>query len=158
MESFWRAPNKAFLVDDNGIVMARQGWFDGKSMQALIDPLLKAANKRDRDEDEKESEEFAVIEAKLKVAGFERYELIDAIRTSDPKTLEGILSKVPLTVKFVHDNDRGTVTTMLMEAVRSGNPKSIELLLKNGADINARTRTYDSGTTICRRTWATRDR
>ncbi len=144
-KAFGAAPNKAFLVDQNGIVMARQGWFDGKSLQPLIDPLLTASKKRDRDrDDDNDNSEAVRIDDKLKAAGFDEWKLLDAIEASDPKMLQGILSKVPEAVKSVHDNGRGIATTMLMEAVRSRNSKTIELLLNSGADIDARTRTYDS--------------
>ena len=42
-KAFGAAPNIAFLVDERGIVAARQGWFDGPALQKAIDAALEQA-------------------------------------------------------------------------------------------------------------------
>ncbi len=146
-KAFGAAPNKAFLVDSNGIVAARQGWFEGKSLREQIDGLLTKwhdpALDRDKLRDSYRNDP-AAIDEKLKDAGLDEYKLMDAINESNLDALKAILKKVPGAVNYVYNNERGTYNSMLIEAVDAQRVKVAEVLLEHGADVKLRTPSSDS--------------
>ncbi len=148
----WRAlgaaPNIAFLLDEDGMVVARQGWFDGKDLPESIDKhLANPSPKAQRGADEETTRERAAArDQKLRQVGLEPYDWIKAVRENKTEELTSLLKKFPASTNAVfqvgaHDNQE---VTLLMEAVSNRNVGAAELLLRHGADVNARTSTYDS--------------
>lgn len=148
-KAFGAAPNIAFLVDSDGLVVARQGWFEGEAMQKSVDALLStprgaaaAAKRRERMDRDKE----LAMQTALAKVGMEDYDLRELARDANTTKLAAVLKKAPEIANFVFSIRQGhnEETTLLMEVADDRNPAAAELLLQNGADIKARTASYDS--------------
>lgn len=142
------APNIAFLVREGGVVTARQGWFDGPAFEASIDECLsKLPSPDEHSQDwERAEKKAATIQKKLEQAGFEPWDLNSAFEDNNAADLAKILKKVPEVANLIIEPAQGhpQETTLLMDAVAQGNVVAAELLLKHGADIHARTSSFDS--------------
>jgi ankyrin repeat protein len=146
-KAFGAAPNKAFLVDTNGIVAARQGWFDGKTLTAQIEEFLKTwreARLREK-RDNASNDKAAAIDEQLKAVGLDEYKLLDAVRDKNPQELKAILGKIPEAASYIYNDGRARYNSMLMEAVEFRNLQTAEELLRQGADLHARTASCASG-------------
>ncbi len=150
-KAFGAAPNIAFLVDRNGIVAARQGWFESDALQK---PLAKFIEKSMRDDDARKSgyelERKAGNELVRKAeaagvleAAFRGHVLIQNKSTEEIETL---LKHFPEFANCLVPAQEGhhRETTVLMEAILAKKPDLVELLLKHGAVPETGTRTYGS--------------
>jgi hypothetical protein len=146
-KAFGAAPNIAYLVDAHGVVAARQSWFDGKTMEGAIDKYFAAnrtapPNARPRGPSLKESPG----DAALRKAGISYYELRAMMRDENTDKLARLLKQAPGLAGYVFPSDpghRGTMTS-LMQAAKDRNVAAVKLLLSNGADVKARTSSFDS--------------
>ena len=143
------APNIAFLVNGEGQVVARQGWFDGPAMTSLINAHLKqaaAAEKAERAKEQGDRDEPTENEKQLEKTRRRHWELIDMVRDQKTRKLKQILEKHPASSNLVFTSRQGhpRETTWLMEAVLAKNVAAAQLLLQRGADVNARTHSYAS--------------
>ena len=141
------APNLALLVDKEGIVVAREGWFEGKAVEKAIEQKLAGLIKNDdrekeREEDDNQGNGYVLLEK----AGLEPYDVRDAVQDKDAKKLSQLVTKHPALVKYVFPSDQGhhNETTILMEAVEHANLAAVKLLLDRGADVHAATSSYSS--------------
>jgi ankyrin repeat protein len=149
------APNLALLVDKNGVVAARAGWFEGKVLEKAIDAHLAVAKKQEADDapERLTRQEEKANGRVLEKAGLEDYEFKSAFRPYDDKEakeLARMLKQTPALVKYVFPIQQGHAyeTTTLMEAVEYRHLAAVELLLKHGADVKAQTTSYDSALQI----------
>ncbi len=148
-KAFGAAPNKSLLVDEKGIVAARQGWFDGAELRQSIERLL--ANSADagkarfarHTKNRTSTDNGAQLEQRLAAAGTSIYPMLKAVREENVTELAIALKKYPDATTYVRES-HGRESTLLSEAVEGGKLKSAELLLQLGADINARTNTSES--------------
>ncbi|MDX1962404.1 MAG: ankyrin repeat domain-containing protein [Pirellulales bacterium] len=142
------APNIAFLVDKEGIVTARQGWFEGPALEKSIEEHLKDMPRDEQRilDQNKTAANLVSLYEKLEQSGFHSWDLTSAIREEKTDKLAEILSKFPEATTFVIEPAQGhpEETTLLMDAVAAGNLAAAEFLLKHGADIHARTGSFDS--------------
>jgi cytohesin len=146
------APNLALLVDERGIVVAREGWFEGKAMGEKIEAYLKAEQPQARVErsDKEEEAQQNIFEK----SGIEDYEFRSYFYPFDAnqriKDLEQALKKSPALANAVISAQQGHPyeTTALMEAAHEKNLPAVELLLKHGANVKTRTHSYDSALQI----------
>jgi ankyrin repeat protein len=143
------APNIAYLVDNDGIVVARQGWFDGPGLRDAIDDCLtqhQAKEERQNKTYEKTREVVDALQTKLATAGINPWELNRAVRGDKADKLATILKKFPEAANYLIEPEQThhEESTLLMDAAAEGNVAAAELLLKHGADIHARSRSFDS--------------
>lgn len=144
------APNIALLVNTDGIVIGRQNWFDGESMQKIIDKSLAAGDlsaQEERRPRRRSREENEAGNALLEKVGLRRpYEFRNAIRAKDGTRLARLLKQVPALANYVFPIEQGhnVETTALMQAVEDRNLSAAELLVATGADVHASTSTFDS--------------
>lgn len=140
------APNLALLVDQEGKVVARSGWFEGEKSKAAIDKYLEA-KKAEEDKDARgnvpEVDYRALIdnvEAQLEKAGFEYHEFYWSIREMEkPERFARMLKVAPQAANLFIEARQGHPydATVLMDAVRYRNPTAVKLLLEHGADVKA---------------------
>ncbi|HWE93859.1 MAG TPA: ankyrin repeat domain-containing protein [Tepidisphaeraceae bacterium] len=120
-------PNMGVLVDADGIVIARQGWFDAKSMEAAISALVavppKAPKPTERDE------ASSTIDSTLLA-------LIDSDKS---EALKAVLDQQPNLAKRRLESFRGQ--SLLQEAAYRGNLIAVKLLVERGASLNDETPT-----------------
>ncbi len=155
------APNIAFLVDDHGIVAARQGWFDGQEMQPAVSQLLKElqtrkdlveeqskAKRQRRDQRIAARDSAATIQpgGKANKIEFKQCDLQAAIRENRQSSIASLIKIAPDGADEIFEAEQGHPhsATCLMEAVKFKQLAAAELLLKSGAQIQASTRSYDS--------------
>jgi ankyrin repeat protein len=143
------APNLALLVNDKGIVVARQGWFEGKATEAAIEKLLSAergtlpgtprvnGSPIRRTQLTKENEE--ALAAWMNANEVHRLDLL--IRDDQHEKLKELLQKFPAAANQVIGSEQGHAytATLLMEAVMNDDLEAVKLLLAHGADVNQRT-------------------
>ena len=149
----WRglgaAPNMALLVDKDGLVAARSGWFEGQQSAAAIDRYLAAHTKKQDAEENQEylktREQAQQVFDQLKKAGHDVFSL-HRVLGEDAAENAKILKAVPALANAVGFASQGHPyeATMLMEAVKDRNLATVKLLLDHGADIKARTSSYES--------------
>ncbi len=139
------APNLALLVDRAGLVVAREGWFEGAKMKVAIDKFL-ALPKIDKELPEVPEREREALYTALAKAGMEDRGERALLEDKDTTSLARVLTQVPAFANFVIGAEQGhrSETTALMEAIDRGNLAAAKLLLKHGADVQARTSSYDS--------------
>lgn len=142
------APNIALLVDSEGHVVARQGWFEGPAMQKLIDAHFSQKKKKEAEEARNEDrlEELEKIPEPLEKSGLDEWDLRKVISEGKLTKLNDILKEHPVTANIVFAAQQGhpEQTTWLMEAALAKNVAAARLLLQHGADVNERTRDYTS--------------
>lgn len=135
-KAFGAAPNKAFLVDERGIVAERQGWFDGGKLDTSIGPVLQKARQSGRNEksDARDAEEK--FRKKLAASGLDSFAIFKLVREENTDALSAALKKVPEIATYVEVHyGRGDDTTYLADAVNTGKLKSAKLLLDAGASL-----------------------
>jgi|GEM_PF-906289 len=134
------APNLALLVNDEGIVVARNGWFEGEATDAAIETYLKDPNRSRsaRKYIDTRSENRVVRAAMLAKVGLEQFDFQGLIEAQDGTQLAAVLKKNPELANCVFENLRGNESTALMYAIQRGNSNSVELLLSHGADVHAK--------------------
>lgn len=143
------APNIAFLVEEGtGLVAARQGWFEGPALEKMLGEYF-AKLPTDEERRRKSQNEDKVLVGyldKLDQAGVQIWQLHRIFRTDQATKLPEILRKCPEVALMVIRPDQGhpEESTLLMDAAAAGNVAAVELLLKHGADIHARTQSFDS--------------
>jgi ankyrin repeat protein len=145
------APNLALLVDREGKVAARSGWFEGKKSQEAIDNYLQSKEKdRDSRSQPEENEESKRVYSQLERAGIKSYSLASLTRDSKTDDLARMLKAVPKAANLVIMAQQGHpyAATLLMDAVREKNVAAVKLLLVHGADVKARTESFDSALQI----------
>ncbi len=143
-KGFGAAPNIAFLVDRTGKVSARQGWFDGPTLEQSIEALL---NKKEKDGNEKWTskekgrDEDKINDEMLKKAGFDGINEFGYMYDAEEiKKLADTLKAVPNSVHFLIRGMKGEPDrTLLMKAVSYKSMEVAELTLKAGIDVNAST-------------------
>lgn len=124
-------PNMGVLVRPNGIIVARQGWFDADSMGKAIQAFLAAAER------EEKAREAA---GPTKQSGLPDWEFSRAARNGNLEGLKRQLEKQP---DLVHKTDsysaRGSEggKTLLHYAAEGGHAAVAEFLLSRGADPDA---------------------
>jgi ankyrin repeat protein len=143
------APNIAFLVDEKtGMVAARQGWFEGKTLQTMIDEYFakQPTDEQRRKEWERAENAQKAIYEKIAQAGINPWELHRVVDGDKADKLAALLKKVPDAASLVIQSAQGhsAESTLLMDAAAAGNLAAVELLLKHGADVHARTRSFES--------------
>jgi len=145
-KAFGAAPNIAFLVDSNGIVAARQGWFEGAAMQKSIDRFLSISKENQKRVELVGREKQAAQDSALEKAGLSIWDLQILARDTKTEKLAEALKKAPGAINLIFPFTEGhhEETTWLMEAVRDRNPAAAEVLLEHGADLKARTHSFDS--------------
>ena len=149
-KAFGAAPNIAYLVDEDAIVVARQGWFDGPSLQKAIDVYLAnppASRDEKRDQDWQERRDLGDrLSDQLSKADLHPANLIFAVKGDKADELNKLLKRVPGGANFLFSANEfhPHETTWLMEAVSAGNVSAAETLIKAGADAKARTSSFDS--------------
>ncbi len=153
------APNLALLVDREGLVVSRSGWFEGKKSQEAIEKYLqamqakKAKDDKDARRDERADEEAASrLHAQLENADFEPLG-VRWIRDEDKEDLaelERALKVAPALANLMIEARQGHPydATVLMDAVKHRGTAAVKLLLDHGADVKARTESYDSALQI----------
>jgi ankyrin repeat protein len=125
-KSLGGGPNMGFLIDEKGIVLARQGWFDAKSMETAATAFRAATPKRER---RSKRERFAW----------------DAVRPAEDGDLEKVKSQLTtspeLATKIFPYQERGGQgdRTLLHYAVQGNHLPVVEFLVSKGADINLQT-------------------
>ena len=147
-KAFGAAPNIAFLVDDRGIVSARQGWFDGEKLEASIVAQSVGIEKRINNpwRDKRNARDLSErTEVALKAAGAGKYEFFDMLRDKDTRKLEAALQKISKPGELIFVDLRGGYErTLLMEAIAERNPAAVDLVIRLGVDVNAKTSMQDS--------------
>lgn len=150
------APNVALLVDQDGIVAARSGWFEGKKSEEAIENLLRSPKKANEDQTRRDQirEDAERVFAQLEATGFESYDLLDALRDDKSEDLNRMLKAVPHAANLVFESRQGHPyeSTALMDAVRAGSSAAVKLLLQHGTDVRARTSSFDSAFQIAAQT------
>jgi ankyrin repeat protein len=119
-------PNMGVLVDSNGIVLARQGWFDARSMGTAIDTLMAASPKRVPDARRDEAENN--IDSTLG-------ELVQNRKTSELKSLLEQQPELEHRVLHYYGGNEG----LLQVAAERGVLDVVKLLVDRGADVNLQT-------------------
>lgn len=118
-------PNMGVLVDQDGIVLARQGWFDAPSISAAIDTLTRAAapaaSPQKRDPAEERIDDT----------------LTELIREDKREALRTLLDQQPQLANRVLVSLGGR--TLLGTAASFKRLGLCELLLQRGADVNRQT-------------------
>jgi len=147
--AFGAAPNIALLVETGGIVVARESWFDGPTMQTTIDEYLnsRANSAADEKERERKSHDRRVADEKLLAdVGMHSFQLRFLFRDREITKLADFLKQHPNLAHYIFRVEQGHLqeTTLLMEAVQNRNLPVAEWLLSEGADITARTNSFDS--------------
>jgi ankyrin repeat protein len=147
------APNLALLVDREGKVVARSGWFEGKKSQEAIDKYLQAKKEKDEKQSrflEERDENRAAADSvydQLEKAGFEKFGLRWMLRDPEESSkLARMLKAAPQMAQLRFESEQGHPyhSTILMDAVLESNEGAVKLLLEYGADVKAHTETYDS--------------
>lgn len=137
------APNLALLVDQEGIVVARQGWFEGKATDAAVDGFLKQKESAARPASPTEIPPRPTATPLGEVNGREITvsDLEDMIHDNDLPKLRSTLDQFPkLLNKTVRaDRPNATETTLLIMAIQYKNTAAIKLLLERGANADQRT-------------------
>lgn len=150
-KGFGAAPNLALLVDQEGIVAARSGWFEGKKTQSAIDHFLESKKEKEdlRPRRGRNGASNKIYE-QLEKAGLETHGLAWMVRDSKNDELARMLKAVPDVANLVTSSQQGHPyeATLLMDAVRERNVAAVKLLLEHGADVKARTDSFDSALQI----------
>ncbi|MDB5298430.1 MAG: hypothetical protein JWO87_93, partial [Phycisphaerales bacterium] len=115
-------PNMGVLVDGDGIVMARQGWFDARSMEAAIGAFTTSAHVTTAP---------APPDEAARNVDFSLQQIIDSKTAAD---LKAILDLQPELAHRALDSYRGQ--SLLQEAAFRGKPDMVKLLIGRGADVN----------------------
>lgn len=141
----WKAlgggPNMAVLVRPDGIVAARQGWFDGDTLQKPIDELLVRLFKEEQQAKDADARAKALT-VKLEQQGKSDWELYGLAREKTLDKARALLKQFPDLATIVLPTDergRRGGDTLLIESAEAGNIPLAELLVANGADVNAQT-------------------
>jgi ankyrin repeat protein len=148
------APNLALLVDKKGSIVSRSGWFEGKKTQAAIDKYLESkgeeAEEGDLPADPEANGAVQKVYEQLEKAGFETHGLAWLARESNTDELARMLKAVPEAANLVTASQQGHPyeATLLMDAVRDQNVAAVKLLLQHGANVKARTDSFDSALQI----------
>jgi ankyrin repeat protein len=150
------APNLALLVDQKGMVVARSGWFEGTKSREAIDQYLSkesgdASQVSSREQLRKNAER---VFSQLENAGIETHRIGWLLRDDDAGELVKVLKAVPAIANHIIESHQGHPydSTLLMDAVREGKSKAVKLLLECGADVKARTESFDSAFQIAAQT------
>ena len=128
-KSLGGGPNMGFLVDEHGIVLARQGWFDAKSMETAAELFRAAMPSRERKMNRKRGETFEW----------------DVVRPAEDGDLEKVKSQLSASPELVNKilpyNPRGNEgdRALLHYAVAGKQLQVVELLVSKGADVNLQT-------------------
>jgi uncharacterized protein len=129
-KSLGGGPNMGILIDENRIVLARQGWFDAKSMETAAEAFRAAMPKPEP------GKGFPNIE---KPDG----DAMSAAQQGDLNQVKSLLAATPqLARKIVPYLGRGDVggRALLQYAVTAKQLPVVALLLSKGADVNVQTR------------------
>jgi ankyrin repeat protein len=131
-DSVWKAigggPNMGVLVDNKGIVLARQGWFDAKSMQSAAESFLAASSKNDHKT--KQSTDFNDF---------------DSSRFASKGDLEKVKAQLAQSPDLVHyvypyeQRGQGGDRTLLHYAIEGNHADVAALLVEKGAEVNSQT-------------------
>jgi cytohesin len=142
------APNLALLVNEKGIVVARQGWFEGKGTEAAIERLLSAergtlpgtprVNGSPIGSMQPSEEYQKALSAWMNANDVHRLDLL--IRDDQHEKLKELLQKFPGAANSVVESEQGHpyTATLMMEAIRDDDLEALKLLLAHGADVNQR--------------------
>ncbi|WP_425616849.1 ankyrin repeat domain-containing protein [Anatilimnocola sp. NA78] len=147
------APNLALLVDADGIVIARTGWFEGKTSQTAIDKFLET-DRLKREVEQRPVNESSInstgVEMFLRRAGFELDQFKESISDNKSDEFIRMLKAAPKAANMIVPSEQGHPyeATMLMEAVQYRHVAAVKLLLEYGADVKAITKSYDSALQI----------
>jgi ankyrin repeat protein len=137
------APNLALLVTDKGIVVARQGWFEGKETEAAVDSFFKRREAELQQSRQPEIPKRPAVTHIGEVNGREITvnDLDNLIYENDLAKLRSVLEQFPELLNQIVREDRpqSTETTVLMMAIRYKNTAAVKLLLDLGASANQRT-------------------
>ena len=127
-------PNMGVLVDDQGLVLARQGWFDAPSVQKAIESII-ATVKEHRFGHARTAQDKA-LDAQLSAAKIEPWAVRDFEKT-DATAAFDLLKRFPALAKYTTDYTQFTHgETVLALAVRGGNLPLIDALIAQGAEVN----------------------
>jgi ankyrin repeat protein len=155
-KAFGAAPNIALLVDVQGIVAARESWFEGQAMQHAIDKYLGGPGRpKPKDRRSRMDYDRRLADDKLlQNAGFHPFQLRSIIRNQENAKLAEFLKQHPELAKYVFPIEQGHLreTTLLMEAVQERNLAAAELLLSQGADVTVQTSSFDSALQLAAQT------
>ncbi len=136
-KAFGAAPNIAFVVDENGIVLARQGWFDGPSLEKLIEEGLTSFRKRKQNEKALADAALNINNEVLDNANLKSWDLVEPIAQNDLVKLHTLIKKAPDGANQVLRSGRFTTTTWLMAAISQKNVGASKALLESGANVRA---------------------
>lgn len=114
-------PNMGVLVDADGIVLERQGWFDGDSMEKAIGALVPPHKASTR----------PVADAEREI-DYTIYQLVSAGKTDE---LKALLDGQPALARRHFDSYRGQ--TLLQLAADGRSMEVVKLIVERGADVNA---------------------
>jgi ankyrin repeat protein len=145
------APNLALLVDSQGIVVARSGWFEGTTSQAMDTFLESAKDSKQNQSNKNTAQENAEhVGRLLEKAGFESYQWKYVTRERDTTELARMLKAVPAVANIVIESAQGhpNESTLLMDAALERNVAAAKLLIDAGAEVKAHTESYDSALQI----------
>jgi ankyrin repeat protein len=132
-------PNMGVLVDNRGMVIARQGWFDAPSMQKAIDGFLETAKTHQNRNRPTRSEQDQAVEEQLNAAKIEPWQAAWDFERPDPAPALELLKKFPSLAKYTTENNSRFThgETILAFAAKGGNTSLVEAILAQGADVNA---------------------
>lgn len=125
------APNVGLLVDEKGIVIARQAWFAPDEMAKEIQSFL------DRRAREQANAPSPANPPELKKSGPAEEEYVRRVLEAGSKEAAQLIAARPEVVRW-QTSDLRKWATVLQRAVQRGNLAVAEVLLQHGADGNAR--------------------
>lgn len=118
-------PNMGVLVDERGVVVARQGWFDGPGMEKAAAAYLESSQK-------------AKAAERVK-GGFADWDITQPVASKDLAAVKRQIEAKPELVKYVEPwsarGDMGAYS-LLQLAADGGHPEIAEYLIARGAEVN----------------------
>jgi ankyrin repeat protein len=128
-------PNMGVLLDNRGIVIARQGWFDAPSMQKAIDAF--AAKAKEQRPSEMQTTQDKAMDSQLRAAKIEPWLAAREFEKPDPAAAFDLLKRFPELAKYTTEAGRFTHgESILALAAKGGNVHLVETLIEKGADVN----------------------
>lgn len=129
-------PNMGVLVDNRGIVIARQGWFDAPSMQKAIDVFM--AKAKEQQSSQTQTTQDKAMNAQLKAVKLEPWLVAREFEKPDAAAAFDLLKRFPELAKYTTEISRFTHgESILALAAKGGNVHLVETLIAKGADVNA---------------------